>query len=551
MNQHLDMSSGKPIDNLAEAIRRVSILSGELTGALDGIRSILSDLKQYPPEGLLYLTILEEVRKPLQQRVHTLSKSRYHDTALPQMELEEAAFNQVISSLRLMNQAYCHCKPLLPENADARYHAQILHRNLYYITQIIFEHYRARRDLPAGLWQEAHGYYEEAERHGLATRPVFDALEGGQSISCTASYITLLLVDLANPYGHSMDKQELIARLARLGAPLVSIEALDSMHDIPSFILDLGEDLPLHTPTNSEAWQTTRCLNTQSFRVHMENLHTRLKSPETPQSIPLGDDQDKVDSAFLIETLEYVYAPWTQTRIPRRFRRHVGKGKVEVCNTFEQIHLAVSGTTFVQPQGQYIYNDRMMSDSADVMRFSRLDDRQIVDEKAIPKKRSFYMLRPDDWAIVDQSASGFRLFRPIAGSSIAYGELLAIQPPDSEQYVLSEVSWLMQDAGGLHMGIEVLPGVPKAVAAAAAGSDDPQQNGRRATQDQVLQYERAFLMPALEPLGIEPSLIVSDKLWKASAGKISLAVDNNIVWVMLEKVLRKGKNFIMATYKVV
>ncbi|MDR1848557.1 MAG: hypothetical protein LBQ75_00790 [Zoogloeaceae bacterium] len=544
MNQALDISSGYPISSLAGVIRRIGELPAATDRALDGICGILADLKQYPPEGTLYLDILEEIRKPLYQTINVLGKSRYQDTALPQMEREAAAFNQVISSLRLMNEVYRHCKSLLPEEVDSRYHAQILHRNIYYITQIIFEHFRARLDLPGELWQEAHGYYQEAEQQSLATRPIIDTLGGGQSISCTASYIALLLVDLANPYRHSIEAQELIARLARLGAPYVEIEMLDSMHEIPPFILDLGEDLPLHPPSDNEVLQTVRCLNTRSLVTHMEVLHTRLKDAETPQ-IPLGDDRDKVDRLFLIATLEQIYAPWAQTRIPRRFRRHVGQGRVEVCNSFEQVHLAISGTTFTQPQGQYIYNDRMLSDSADIIRLSRLDDRQIASDKATPKARSHFNLRPDGWAIVDQSASGFRLFRALAGSSIAYGELLAIQPPDSDQYVLAEVSWLMQDASCLHMGIAILPGMPKAVAAAVANDDkNPRQNANRS-----LLYEQAFLMPALEPLGIEPSLILSAELWKLSEGKVSLAAENNIVPITLEKVIRKGRDFVRTTYK--
>jgi len=542
MDKHLDMISGKPIDHLAEAIRRVSLLPVDLLGALDGIRSMLSDLKQHPPEATLYLTILEEIRKPLRQTIAAIGRSRYHDNPLPHMELEEAAFNQVISSLRLMNQAYGHCKLLLPKDADARYHAQILHRNIYYVSSIIFEHYRARRDLPTGIWKEAHNYYEEAVQYDLASRLVIDAQEGGQSISCAASYIALLLVDLANPYANSVDEQELILRLARLGAPLVSIETLDSMLDIPPFILDLGEDLPLHPPMRSEVEATARCLNTKQLGAHMESLHTRLKAEEKSRAVPLGDDLEKVECSFLITILEQLYAPWMQARIPRRFHRHAGHGKINICNGFEQMHLAVSGAPFVQPQGRYIYNDRMISTAAEIVRLCRLDDRQLVDEHIIEKTRALLMLRPDGWTVVDQSASGFRLSRSIVGQSVSHGELLAVQPPGSEKYILAEVSWLMQDASGLHMGLAVMPGIPGAVAASAATSGE-----ENAT---ISQYEQAFLMPGLEHLGTEPSLIISRDLWKKSDGKVLLASGSNTVLVILDKILRMGKNFVMGNYRV-
>ncbi|MCL2022254.1 MAG: hypothetical protein FWG81_09300 [Betaproteobacteria bacterium] len=549
MNKRLDMISGKPIDNLAEAIRRVSILPVDLFGALDGIRSILSDLKQAPPEAILYLTILEEIRKPLQQTVNAISKSRYNDKPLPHTGAAETAFNHVVSSLRLMNQAYSHCKLLLPEDADARYYAQILHRNIYYVIRIVFEHYRARLDLPTGIWKEAHDYYEEAAHHNLADRTIIDALEGGQSISCAASYITLLLVDLANPYANSADDQELIFRLARLGAPLVSIENLDSMLNIPPFILDLGKDLPLHPPIGSEVGQTGRCLDTKSLGTHMEDLHTRLKTKEKSRAVPLGDDLDKVERACLIAALEQLYAPWMQARIPRRFHRHAGQGKINVCSGFEQAHLAISGTPFVQPHMRH-YRNRTFSSNMEVMRLFQLDDRQLVDEKIIHKTRSLLMLRPDTWDVVDQSASGFRLSRSIVGASVSHGELLAIQPPGSEHYVLSEVSWLMQDASGLHMGLVVLPGIPKAVAVAAIAAIAA--DNKKETQQKVhlTQYEQAFLMPSLEHLGTEPSLILSLGLWKQSEGKISLAARNNIMPIMLEKVIRTGMNYVMSSYKV-
>ena len=65
---------------------------------------------------------------------------------------------------------------------------------------IIVEHYRARREIPAGVWLDLHGYHASAEEWGVATYPLADALDPhGRSTHCMAAYVMALLMDVSGP----------------------------------------------------------------------------------------------------------------------------------------------------------------------------------------------------------------------------------------------------------------------------------------------------------------------------------------------------------------
>ena len=105
--------------------------------------------------------------------------------------------------------------------------ATILHRCIYYTGMLIIEHYRARRELPAGIWLDLHGYFASAEEWGIAYTPVVDGLESNfQSTHRAAAYTSFLLIDIASPYSNTVRDLNSIRRWAGMWAPLVSIQNL-------------------------------------------------------------------------------------------------------------------------------------------------------------------------------------------------------------------------------------------------------------------------------------------------------------------------------------
>jgi hypothetical protein len=175
-----------------------------------------------PPEPGILLALLEQARAPLCFVEEEMAR-RYHNKALPLAIEEESYFQQVVLAWRKVGKAYALCARLEePEAENAQYvslMATILHRCLYYTGMIILEHYRARRDLPPGVWLDLHGYYETAEEWGIAYTPVEDVLENNlQATHCAAAYTTLLLIDIASPYSNSVRNLNLIRRWAGMGA---------------------------------------------------------------------------------------------------------------------------------------------------------------------------------------------------------------------------------------------------------------------------------------------------------------------------------------------
>jgi hypothetical protein len=68
------------------------------------------------------------------------------------------------------------------------------------------------------------------------------------------------------------------------------------------------------------------------------------------------------------------------------------------------------------------------------------------------------------WELMDQSVGGFRLRRSGNGARLDHHQLVGIRPPDADQLLIADLSWLMYRSDGtLEVGVNVLPGVPRVV----------------------------------------------------------------------------------------
>ena len=501
--------------------------------ALDQINQILDGLKASPPGADTYLAVLEQIRVPLCFVAEEIARS-YHNKPLPLGEFEETRFLMVVDIFRKMSRAYNHCAQGVHADPHdphfAPYMAGILHRNLYYTGAIIHEHYRARQELPRGIWLDLHGYYETAEEWGVATEPVLDPLEGEQhSTHCAATYITQLLIDSASPYSHSVRDQNLIRRWAYLWAPLVAVQPVDSDLEIPPFVVDLMQDKALQPASNCMAGNSARRLDTARLAVQIANIQNQLQQRMQPSQLGLGEETNNHARKLLARLV----GPWTQHSIPRRFRRYAATGHVKLCNGFESMHLAISGKEFVQPEAARTYSRKEFDDLATF--------RHMVEPEKLLHIRQCNLDFPvDQWEVINHSANGFRLGRSMAGQKLIHGQLLALCPHDGERYLLGVASWLMQETseGNLILGVSVLPGMPQAVALrpdeGARGNGEP--------------YVRAFLLPGVEAIDAPPSLVIPTGIYRAER-PASLAADDTIQQVILKHLLERGPDFDRVSYE--
>ncbi len=477
-----------------------------------------------PPGADDLFVLLEQSRVPLCFVEEEMAR-RYHNKPLILGDVEEAAFRQVVSAWRRMAKAYELCARLAePEHDNPAYAARvatILHRCLYYNGMIILEHFRARRELPAGIWLDLHGYYATAEEWGVATVPVEDALEHErQSTHCMAAYVTLLLIELASPYSQSVRDLNLIRRWAGQWAPMVAVLGLGDDLEVPPFVLQLMLDRGLHPASNSEEFgDDVRRLDTSRLSLQMNQMLMQLGQRVPPSQLGLGEET----TGHVTHVLQQLSRTWSQQATPRRFRRFPIQGCAKVALGFEAMHYFVGGETEFQQHDSASTYSRGDFDALFTFRYRENPDQRL----SIRSAPDFPL---DEWGMTNHSANGFRLTRSSAGQKISHGQLMAICPDDGDRYILGQATWLMQATdGGIVAGVAVLPGVPVAVGVRVAGVGIGHQ------------FMRAFLLPPIPAIKEAGSIVMPPGMY---SGSRVIDVQADGVWqIRLKSVLQRGVDF--------
>ena len=470
-------------------------------------------------------TLLEQTRVPLCFVEEEMAR-RYHNKPLPLGDVEETAFQQVVSAWRKMGKAYALCARLTtpePGNPDyAERIATILHRCLYYTGMIILEHFRARRELPHGIWLDLHGYFATAEEWHVAATPVEDALEHErQSTHCTAAYVTLLLIELAAPYSQSVRDLNLIRRWAGQWAPLVGVQRLADEHAVPPYVLQLLQDIPLHPAANSEDFgDDVRRLDTTRLGLQMNQMLMQLGQRIPPSQLGLGEETP----AHVTHLLQNLSRTWTQQAAPRRFRRFPANGSARVVLGFEGMHYFVGGEQeFIQHDSANTYS------RGDFDTLFTFRDRENPAQKLNIRPAPDFPV--DEWGMVNQSANGFRLIRTAAGQKIAHSQLMAICPQDGDRYLLGQATWLMQgEDSGLVAGVAILPGVPVAVGVRLAGAGVGHL------------FVRAFLLPPSPVIREAGSIVIPPGMYSGSR-VLDVQAEGTTWQIKLKVVMQRGVDF--------
>ena len=486
-----------------------------------------------PPDGAVLLALLEQARVPMSFVEEEMAR-RYHNKAIPLGHDEESCFQQVVTAWRKMGKAYALCARLEePASASPEFLATmalILHRCLYYTGMVILEHYRARRDLPPGVWLDLHGFYETAEEWGIASTPVEDVLENNlQATHCVAAYLTLLLIDIASPYSNSVRNLNLIRRWAGMWAPLVSIHRLEDDLEAPAYVIELMKDMPLHpTAVAEDPSADTRRLDTTRLGLQINHMLSQLRQRITPSQLGLGEET----SGHVIALLDHLSRPWSQSASPRRFRRFATGGIARVAVGFEAMHFCVTGKEFEQP------------DSAAAFTRGEFDELFTFGERAEPGQ--VLSIKPqisfpiDEWAVINHSANGFRLTRSCAGMRISHGELMVICPHDGEHFLLARTTWLMQeDDGGLIVGVATLPGLPAGIAVRVAATKEG--NNER--------FVRAFLLPAVPAIREEGSIVLPPGMYQASRVLDVYSSEEEHWQLRMNHILQRGGDYDRVSYQ--
>lgn len=465
--------------------------------AHETLGALLGGILSAPPPPSECLAVLETARVPL-AFVQEQMASRYAQSALPPESAGNEALRAVVALWQAMARAYAQVAQLGGESDEVqRRLALICQRCIHYSGKAIEEHFRARRDVPKGLWSELHGYYATAEEWSIAQTEVAEPMAPSrQKQSCAQAYVAVLLVDLGQPYGRSGRDFAALVRWSERFAAFADLLPADGTSDGRTYGVDLLLDhgpRPLGMLAEVAPSERMRRLLASRLADEIRELLNQIKRRVPPAKLGLGGDCLEPACSRLLLSL---YRPWCLAASPRRFLRRKASGTARLCFGFEAIHYHVGEAEFVQPAptGTLAAGEAARPEAGQHQ--ADADGQQ----RARPAQCGY---PTEDWAVADQSVGGFRLLRFGGGARIEHGQLLGLLPPDGGRVLLCQVSWLMYlESGALMIGTYVLPGAPQAVAARLS------EVGAEPAED----YCRAFLLPALPSLR-QPATLVLPHGW--------------------------------------
>ena len=507
--------AGLPLANLGESSR---LLFGALveTNALD-----------IPAEQRLRL--LEAFDAPTRalcdgMKAHFVGKAfPLPERARQIVQLSQALMTQMAAGYRIVAEDSSDKRGLL---GDHKQPAVASHRALSYLGEALLRAYQVYAPYPAGIWQQVHSLYQQAEAKGFAGTIVKGpGDESGHGTSIEDAYKRILLLALACPYRLRQGEVEQIYAWLREWSRHASLDQLtETKNPNGLFVANFAADEPptylvLRDVQYDQA--SCRLLNaTRLADVVREVSHQwHAQTGKTP----------KINE----QVLRRLMLAWG-VMPKRRFSRSQRHSTAMVAIGLSAAHYYTSGEVALEEAEDCTGAEHLFSrparfeasDTADrrgelpelwemderppreihssagsdrPLDFSRAGEPVAAPARVVPGPA----YRAHVWKMVNVSAGGYRLLWDSSeGSQAQVGELLGLQESaeaDSFHLSLGVVRWMKHSQElGLELGVEMLS--PGAVAV-----------GTRADKAGGGEYMRSLLLPAVAAIG-QPATLLTPAL---------------------------------------
>jgi hypothetical protein len=507
------------------------------------LSTIIAGLLESRPAPNQHLEVLE-VARPLIEAAQTELTSQYAGQPLPPDSADNNTLLRVITVWQNLARSYA-----LVAQQDTQLgsledqHPLLAQRQMYYLGKVVIEYYRAHRALPAGAWKAAHEAFLAVEAVNLAHTRVPDVLNTvWKAQSALEAYITILLIDLANPFGRTGHEWTWICRWAQRFSPYCTLDPAITGRKPTTYALDLTTDFGLRPLGLFPKGTQARYFDCAKLAAQIQSVFAQFKQGVSPTSLGLGDDCSVESCAHLLLSL---YRPWGLASAGRRFPRRGSQGQAELATDWFSIGFHLQGKLFEQPRRIKTHSsgiDYQSGNDTVLLTFGELAA-GIETASSSADKRDFARLRVEaerlgleceTWELLDQSVGGFRLQRQPSEKRIEHHQLVSLRPEDGEYFLFGQVSWLMfQENGVLQAGIHVLPGLPQVVSARLQGN---------ALNVPAEPYLQAFIINANEKLQVTASLILPAG-WFRPQGIVELFDDGQTREVRLIQLINRGPNF--------
>jgi hypothetical protein len=491
----------------------------ELTG-------LLESLDELPPPQSAYVDILERLREPIVV-AQTEHAKKFSARPLPLKEYETAAFEQVFDLWSSLGRAYRRLLRSAIEDRSPELvgrEAVLAHRALDCVGELMYVHYRARREVDAELWQDLHQLYLTAEQAGLVLNTVSAGHRSKSVSTCTEVYVRALLLALSNPFALAARELAWTRRWATMWAYKVDLVA--AAEDAQGYAVDLASNQPPAWIKADAARPTTRFLETANLRRSVRGRIKKLDSGVDPQTLGLGKDCIQPEVGRLLVSLQRA---WIDSPAQRLFTRRLVTQRTELTSGFESIHLALTGKAFKSAARHWDYSRR---DAEQIYIYQGVSQAAATGESATG-------FSAEKWETLDESASGFRLRRKGSGERLALGQLVGLRPDGARGFILCELRWLMTGIdNSLTIGAAALPGLGAAVAVRPAGTPNNAPEP----------FTQAFLLPNSAS---QPTSIVLPSGWYQHGREVEVRDDEGVHRIKLLGAVQRGYDYDRANFSVV
>jgi hypothetical protein len=379
-------------------------------------------------------------------------------------------------------------------------------------------------------WKKLHQVFSAAETLGIAAQAVTDPVRHGNvPTSALAAYAECHLLCMANPYELAARHLAWVARWARRwGAKLTLLKT--PPEDIRNRAVPLWVDLESDRPASyvPRSSQDGRWLETSELRGSLLARIALLEQGRAPADLQLGDDVTQPAAGQL---LQRVLQRWCKGGTPRRHERHAASGACRLIAGFAAVHYHLSGRQPFHPPSRDTATLRREREQFEVFGVrghaaapasGTKDDSPLEDWQVT-----------DDWYLLNESATGLRIRRPLGkGARVGAGLLIAVKTPDSRYFSLGSLRWVVRESGdSLAAGIHLFPGEAHPAALRSVESGDSRGP-----------WLQGFLLPGATALDEPASLVVPAGTFNIER-TIEAMVDHQVQVFKLTRILDLGREF--------
>ncbi len=490
------------------------------------LRFQLEEFNRFPIQGLERFNTLELFCETLVAVQEDYAK-KLISKRLPFSDEEMTIFVAIISLWQNMVTGYQRCLQAFLDGDKQleQYGALLTQRCMRYIGLQIFEHQRNSYDCNPNLWQQLHALYAFAEKNNFQQSKITDGLHSpNQPSSCQSVWVKTLLASHGHPDLLTRGQLKMLDRWLNNWSDMIEVDLRYDLNEeeAQTLAVDLWSSQGLQNVKIISTSGEMRYLAMMPLSKLLRVKTILLDQGQSPQQLELGE----YSRADCLDFLNKLHLYLCDPKFHRQIERKPVAQAADLCFNIEGIYAHLALKPFRQPK-QEIGSDRL--GQIQIESFGRV----LTDTNRLKIIQMGFAF--ESWLIENESQLGVKVLRENRqGERIGIHQLVAVQPHDTNSFLIGKVSWLVVTLSGqLRMGLQYFPGIAQPISIQNRGLNN-------ILTDKAV---AALLLPAVPELKTPASLIVPRDFFRANHLASITNLDGQIQIVKLGFSVLKGSDF--------